>query len=136
MSKSYEQVIEEFDEVVNLSSKELEEWLETEESKEAGQKDGGSESKGHESGRKKVEIFEKNRSDYTEEDLDHMRRVVSYVHRHQAQHPKGDVENFNWRYSLINFSNGTRPLTSPLRNDGPTAGGRAGAGLVLEGKRG
>ena len=103
MAKSGEQVMEEFDEAVNMSSKELEEWLETEESKEVGQKDDGSESKGHESGRKIVEILGKNNSDYTEEDIDHMRRVVSYVHRHQAQKPKGDVEDSNWRYSLMNW---------------------------------
>ena len=103
MAKSDEQVIEEFDEAVNMSSKELEERLETEESKEVGQKDGGGESKGHESGRKIVEILEKDRSDYTEEDIDHMRRVVSYFHRHQAQKPEGDVEDSNWRYSLMNW---------------------------------
>jgi Protein of unknown function (DUF3140) len=103
MSKSDEQVVEEFDEAVNMSRKELEEWLETEESKEVGQKDGGGESKGHESGRKIVEILGKNESDYTDEDIDHLRRVVSYVHRHQAQTPKGDVEDSNWRYSLMNW---------------------------------
>ncbi len=103
MAKSDEQVVEEFDEVVNISSKELEEWLETEESKEVGQKDGGSESKGHESGRKIVEILGKDESDYTEDDIEHMRRVVSYVHRHQAQKPKSDVEDSNWRYSLMNW---------------------------------
>jgi Protein of unknown function (DUF3140) len=103
MSKSDEQVVEEFDEAVNMSRKELEEWLETEESKEVGQKDGGDESKGHESGRKIVEILGKNESDYTDEDIDHMRRVVSYVHRHQAQTPKGDIEDSNWRYSLMNW---------------------------------
>ncbi|MCA1728866.1 MAG: DUF3140 domain-containing protein, partial [Actinobacteria bacterium] len=42
MSKSDEQVIEEFDEAVNMSPKELEEWLETDKSKEVGQKDVGS----------------------------------------------------------------------------------------------
>ena len=103
MAKSDEQVVEEFDEAVNMSPKELNEWLETEESKEVGQKDGGSESKGHESGRKIVEILGKNNSDYTDEDLDHMRMVVSYIHRHQAQQPKGDVEDSNWRYSLMNW---------------------------------
>jgi hypothetical protein len=103
MAKSDEQVVEESDEAVNMSSKELEEWLENEESKEVGQKDGGSESKGHESGRKIVEILGKNNSDYTEEDIEHMRRVVSYVHRHQAQRPKGNVEGSNWRYSLMNW---------------------------------
>lgn len=103
MSKSEEQVMEEFDEAVNMSRKELEEWLETDESKEVGQKDGGSESKGHESGRKIVEILEKDESDYTDDDIEHMRRVVSYVHRHQTQQPKGDVEGSNWRYSLMSW---------------------------------
>ena len=103
MSKSDEQVVEEFDEAVNMSPKELEEWLETEESKEVGQKDGGSESKGYESGRKIVEILGKNNSDYTDEDLDHMSKVLSYIHRHQAQKPKGDVEDSNWCYSLMNW---------------------------------
>src|SRR5215212_808909 len=103
MAKSDEQVVEDFDDAVNMSSKELEEWLETEESKEVGQKNGGSESKGHESGRKIVEILGKDRSDYTEEDLDHMRRVVSYVHRHQAQQPEKNVEDSRWRYSLMNW---------------------------------
>jgi len=31
-----------------------------------------------------------------------MRRVVSYVHRHEAQKVKGGVEDSNWRYSLMN----------------------------------
>lgn len=102
MPKSDEQVAQEFDEAVNMGRKELEEWLETDESKEVGQKDGGGESKGHESGRKIVEILAKDKSDYTEEDVEHMRRVVSYVHRHQAQEgPKGDVEDSNWRHSLM-----------------------------------
>jgi hypothetical protein len=30
-----------------------------------------------------------------------MRRVVSYVHRHEAQKVKGGVEDSNWRYSLM-----------------------------------
>jgi hypothetical protein len=45
MAKSYEQVAQEFDEAVNMSREELEEWLETDESKEVGQKDGSGESK-------------------------------------------------------------------------------------------
>jgi hypothetical protein len=103
MSKSDDQVAQEFDEAVNMSRKELDEWLETEESKEVGQKDGEGESKGHESGREIVGILSKDNSDYTEEDVDHMRRVVSYVHRHQAQGPKGDVVDSKWRYSLMNW---------------------------------
>jgi hypothetical protein len=70
------------------------------------QTDGGGESKGHESGRKIVEIL--NKDDITGDDVDHMRRAVSYVHRHQAQGPIEDVENSNWRYSLLNW--GRDPL--------------------------
>ena len=90
MAKDEQQIIEEFGEAVNMTRKELEDWLQTEESQSVGQSDGG-ESKGHESGRKIVEILGKNKSDYTDDDIDRMRRVVGYVHRHQAQKPSGDV---------------------------------------------
>ena len=102
MAKDEQQIIEEFGEAVNMTRKELEDWLQTEESQSVGQSDGG-ESKGHESGRKIVEILGKNKSDYTDDDVDHMRRVGSYVHRHQAQKPSGDVEDSTWRYSLLNW---------------------------------
>ena len=107
MAKDEQQIIEEFGEAVNMTRKELEDWLQTEESQSVGQSDGG-ESKGHESGRKIVEILGKNKSDYTDDDVDHMRRVVSYVHRHQAQQPSGDVVDSTWRYSLLNW--GLDPL--------------------------
>jgi hypothetical protein len=103
MAKSDDQVIQEFDEAVNMTRKELEEWLQTDESKSVGQSDGGSESKGHESGRKILLILDKNKTDYSSDDIDHMRRVVSYVHRHQSQKPQGDVKDSNWRYSLLNW---------------------------------
>jgi Protein of unknown function (DUF3140) len=98
-----QRIIEEFDEAVNMTPKELEEWLETNESKSVGQSDGGSESKGHESGRKILQILDKNKTDYSSDDIDHMRRVVSYVHRHESQKPSGDVKDSNWRYSLLNW---------------------------------
>ncbi len=103
MAKGNEQVKEEFREAVNMSAKELEDWLETDESKSVGQSDDGGESKGHESGRKIVKILQKEEDDITEDDVDHMRRVVSYVHRHQARGPEEDVENSDWRYSLLNW---------------------------------
>jgi hypothetical protein len=97
-----QQHIEKFDEAVNMTPKELEEWLQTEESKSVGQRDGGGESKGHESGRRIVKIKRKNKSDYTDDD-EHMKRVNSYVKRHLGQGPKNDVENSKWRYSLMNW---------------------------------
>lgn len=104
MAKSSDQVMEEFNEAVNMSAGELEDWLETDESKEVGQKDDGDESKGHESGRRIVEILGKNKTDYTDDDIDHMRRVISYIHRHGAQKPqKEDLETSKWRYSVLNW---------------------------------
>jgi hypothetical protein len=98
-----QQIIQEFDESVNMTPKELEEWLQTEESKSVGQSDGGGESKGHESGRRIVEILRKNKPDYTDDDVAHMKRVNAYVRRHLGQGPKNDPENSRWRYSLMNW---------------------------------
>ena len=97
-----QQIIGDFDEAVNMTPKELEEWLETDESKSVGQSDGGGESKGHESGRKIVEILGKNKSAYTDDDLEHMKRVSAYVKRHLGQGPN-NVEDSRWRYSLMNW---------------------------------
>jgi hypothetical protein len=98
-----QRIIEEFDETINMTSKELEEWLETAESKSVGQSDGGGESKGRESGRRIVEIKRKKKSDYTDDDLEHMKRVNGYVKRHLGQGPKKDPEDSKWRYSLMNW---------------------------------
>jgi hypothetical protein len=35
--------------------------------------------------------------------LDWERAPTFADHRHKAQKPKGDVENSNWRYSLLNW---------------------------------
>ncbi len=101
MAKSDEQVQEEFREAVNMDADELKEWLETDESKSVGQGEG--ESAGHRSGRRIVEILQKNKSDYTDADLDHMKKVNAYVKRHLGQGPSGDVEDSKWRYSLMNW---------------------------------
>ena len=67
MADDRQQVIEEFNGAVNMTPKELEEWLQTEESKSVGQSDGGGESKGHKSGRRIVEIKRKKKTDYTDD---------------------------------------------------------------------
>ncbi len=104
MSKDTETVIEEFDDAVNMTAKQLESWLKTEESKSVGQKkDGDDESIGHKSGKHIIEILQKKKDDYTDDDISHMRKVVSYVHRHSAQKPNGDIEDTPWRYSLMNW---------------------------------
>jgi hypothetical protein len=105
MADEDKSTIEAFHDVVNMSARELSDWLQTEESQQVGQKDDGDESIGHESGRRIVTLLGKNRSEYTEDDIAHMRRVVSYVHRHTAQRPDGDIEHTRWRYSLMNWGN-------------------------------
>ncbi len=92
-----------FDEAVNMTAGELEGWLKTDESRQAGQHDGGGESIGHESGRRIVTILRTKKGDLSEEDEKHMRKVVGYVHRHLAQRPSGDVTDTTWRHSLMNW---------------------------------
>lgn len=96
---------EDFHDAVNMTASELEKWLKTDESKEVGQKSGGDESTGHESGRRIVSILKAKKSDLTDDDLAHMRKVVGYVKRHAAQRPSGDVKETPWRYSLMNWGN-------------------------------
>lgn len=102
MGEDSKSVIDEFQQVVNLTAKQLESWLETEGSKEVGQKQDGGESTGHQSGRAIVELLGK-KADYTDDDLSQMKRVVSYVHRHLTQRPSSDIEHSRWRYSLMNW---------------------------------
>lgn len=101
MAKSDDEVRTEFDEAVNMTASDLREWLETDESRSVGQGSDDGESTGHESGRLIVDILE--RDDESDDDFDQKRRTVSYVHRHLAQRPDGDVTHTDWRYSLMNW---------------------------------
>ena len=97
------EVQQEFKEVVNMSAKQIEKWLDTEESKSVGQKkDDDDESTGHKSGERIIEILGKKNGDLSDDDYAHMRKVVSYVRRHSAQKPK-ETEGSNWLYSLKNW---------------------------------
>ena len=95
----------EFADAVNMTAGELEQWLDTEESRSVGQQSGGSgESTGHESGRRIVVLLRTKKDDLSDDDLAHMRKVHGYVQRHLAQGPqKEDVESSRWRYSLMNW---------------------------------
>ena len=104
-----DETYDEFYDCVNMQPKELEEWLDTEESKSVGDSDGG-ESTGHKSGRRIVEIKNTKKADLTDSQYEHMQKVVGYVHRHTAQKPDGDIEDSDWRYSLMNW--GHDPMKS------------------------
>jgi hypothetical protein len=101
--------VEDFKQAVNMSADRLRSWLDTAESQEVGQKDGSDESIGHKSGRRIIELL--NKSTYTDDDISHMQKVTSYIRRHSAQRPSGDIENTHWRFSLMNW--GHDPLKEP-----------------------
>jgi hypothetical protein len=94
-----------FEELVNMSSDELKEWLTTKESRKVGWKgadDKARESIGHASGRKIVAILGKPTTALTDADYAHMRKVVGYIRRHLAQQP-ANIYTSRWRYSLMNW---------------------------------
>jgi hypothetical protein len=98
-----DEVWDDWQDAVNMTAKQLEDWLETDESKSVGQSDGGGEATGHKSGRRIVGILRATKGDLTDDDVRHMRKVVGYVHRHLGQRPSCDVEDTRWRYSLMNW---------------------------------
>ncbi|PWV57058.1 DUF3140 domain-containing protein [Chitinophaga sp. S165] len=99
----YQEIYQEFKELVNMSPSVIEKWLRTEESKSVGWDSGDGESIGHKSGEKIVRILHKNKADLTEADYKHMQKVNGYIKRHKAQRPEGDVSETNWNYSLKNW---------------------------------
>ena len=98
-----DKVCRDFARAVNMAPAELEEWLESEESRRVGWKaDGRSESIGHASGRRIVGLLRTKQAALTDDDYVHMRKVVGYVARHRAQWPENVVTS-RWRYSLMNW---------------------------------
>jgi hypothetical protein len=95
----------EFAAAVNIDADELEQWLETADSRKVGFKgaDGTArESVGHASGRRIVEILRKGDDALSADDYAHMRKVVGYIARHSAQRPE-NIYTSRWRYSLMNW---------------------------------
>jgi hypothetical protein len=104
VSDDRERARSDFAEAVNMTGRELERWLDTEESQSVGVSDGDGESVGHESGRRIVALLGKKEGELSDDDYAHMRKVVGYVHRHLAQRPsKERIEDSRWRYSLMNW---------------------------------
>lgn len=94
---------EAFRQAVTMTGSQLTRWLDSDESKQVGQKREGHESTGHASGRRIVKLLDTKRSELDADDYAHMRKVVGYVKRHVAQRPDGDVTDTRWRHSLMNW---------------------------------
>ena len=103
--------IRQFRDVVNMTPASLRKWLDSADSRSVGMThegervtgEGGEESVGHEMGRRILELKGKKAADITEDDLQAMRKVIGYVHRHGVQRPQGDVADTRWRKSLMNW---------------------------------
>lgn len=110
-AKSRDEIWAQWRDLVNIPPAELEEWLQTDESKSVGDSNGG-ESTGHRSGRKIVQIKQTRKDDLSDEQWEHMAKVVGFIKRHRAQEgPDDGVENSAWRYSLMNWGH------DPLKQD-------------------
>jgi hypothetical protein len=106
------EIREGFGRAVNMTPKELETWLHTEEGRSVGwTHEGESESVGHQSGRRIIELKHRKVAELDEDDYAHMRKVIGYVHRHAAQRPAGDATDTRWRHSLMNWGH------DPLKED-------------------
>ena len=102
-SKSKDEIWDEWRELVNMTPSDLEDWLETQESKSVGDSEDG-ESTGHKSGRRIIKIKRTNKDDLSDDQWDHMATVVGYIKRHLSQGgPESDAESSAWRYSLMNW---------------------------------
>lgn len=101
--QEHQEIHEEFKKLVNMSASQLEKWLETDESKHTGQDSGDGEAIGHKSGKEIVDILHKKKADLTDDDYHQMQRVISYISRHKAQKPHGDLSDTRWNYSLKNW---------------------------------
>ena len=89
--------------VVNMDADEIEQWLDTEESRRVGMiRPGETESVGRQSARRIVSILRKPEAALNSADLRHMRKVVGFVRRHRAQEPVNNVTS-RWRYALMNW---------------------------------
>ena len=93
----------EFYQAVNMTAKEIRDWLDTDESRSVGfKREGATESVGHASGRRIVRLLGKKAAELSDDDYAHMRKVVGYVHRHLAQRPE-NIYTSRWRYALMNW---------------------------------
>lgn len=103
MRKDRDIIDQEWNDLVNMTAGELEDWLKSDRSKSVGVNTTDGHSVGHESGQKIVKILRKSDSDLTDQDWEHKRKVVGYINRHKAQPPGGDATETDWRDSLMNW---------------------------------
>jgi hypothetical protein len=95
----------EFERLTNMTTAELQAWLETPQSRKVGMvRKGETESVGRQSAKRILAIRSKVTADLSDADYGHMRKVIGFCRRHLAQRPWGDVSDTRWRWSLMNWA--------------------------------
>lgn len=100
---------EEFHTTVNMSSRELRDWLLTEASREEAFPE--PEMRMPEPGRCVLGVLGKRRMDLTDDDLRVMADVVARARELMAQRPAGGAADQQWRHALMNL--GHDPVRAP-----------------------
>jgi Protein of unknown function (DUF3140) len=100
---------QEFHRVVNMTSRELEEWLRVESSDE--NTEALPEQAGAETGRHVLAILRKRRADLTEEDIGAMEAVVDRIHSERRDDLESTAGDQAWRRGLMSI--GHDPLKHP-----------------------
>lgn len=90
---------DEFHRVVNMTSRELFEWLRTRSADEGTEE--LPDKAGTETGRRVLDILQKRRVDLTEDDERVMRKVVDRIHAERGEEPEPTAGDENWRHRLM-----------------------------------
>jgi len=94
---------EEFHRVVNMSSRELLEWLRTRSASESTEE--LPDHAGTETGRRVLHILQKRRVDLDAEDFAVMRKVVERIHAERRDKLEPTAGQGNWRHRLMTLGN-------------------------------
>jgi hypothetical protein len=89
----------EFHRVVNMTSRELSEWLRTRAATEEAEE--LPDQSGSDTGRHVLAILQKRKTDLTEDDVRVMRRVVDRIRAERGEEPEPTAGQAHWRYRLM-----------------------------------
>jgi hypothetical protein len=91
----------EFHQLVNMTSRELEEWLRTDSASE--NTEPTPDETGHALGEHVVRILGKRRSDLTDADMAAMEKVVRRVRSQRGEEPEPTAGDAHWRHKLMSI---------------------------------
>jgi hypothetical protein len=98
-SKVSDELWDEFHELVNMTSRELEDWLRTESAGDT--TEALPDQAGPELGHHVVRILGKRRADLTDDDIAVMERVVRRIRRERGDEPEPTAGDTHWRHKLM-----------------------------------